>query len=103
MVALHLALPAIQKEHQTTRSVIEAIPLNHGDYKPEPIAKTALELAWHIVAAEHRFYSGVAAGQLDFTPRPRPENLRNSADIAKFYAESFVKDLEALQKTTESN
>lgn len=80
--------------------MIEAIPLNHGDYKPEPIAKTALELAWHIVAAEHRFYSGVTAGQLDFTPRPRPENLRNSADIAKFYAESFVKDLEALQKTT---
>jgi uncharacterized damage-inducible protein DinB len=100
MVALHLALPAIQREHQTTRSVIEAIPLNHGDYKPEPIAKTALELAWHIVAAEHRFYSGVVAGQLDFTPRPRPENLRNSADIAKYYAESFVKDLEALQKTT---
>ena len=70
LVALRMALPIIQREYQTTRTVIEAIPLNNGDYKPEPIAKTALELAWHIVAAEHRFFSGVAAGALDFTPRP---------------------------------
>jgi uncharacterized damage-inducible protein DinB len=84
----------------TTRSVIEAIPLNNGDYRPEPVAKTALELAWHIVAAEHRFYSGVAAGELDFTPRPRPDNLKNSGDIGKYYGESFAKDLEALKKVS---
>jgi uncharacterized damage-inducible protein DinB len=64
------------------------------------VAKTALELAWHIVAAEHRFYSGVAAGELDFTPRPRPDNLKNSGDIGKYYGESFAKDLEALKKVS---
>jgi hypothetical protein len=90
-LALHVALPAIQREHQTTRSVIEAIPLDNGDYRPEPVAKTALELAWHIVAAEHRFYSAVAAGEFDFTPRHRPEDVKNSADIGKFYGESFAK------------
>lgn len=98
MVALRMALPVIQQEHKTTRSVIEAIPLDNGDYRPEPVAKTALELAWHVVASEHRFYSGVAAGQFDFTPRPRPENLKNSADIGKYYAESFANDFEALKK-----
>lgn len=98
MVALHLALPALQREHQTTRSVIEAIPVNNGDYKPEPVAKTALELAWHIVASEHRFYSGVAAGAFDLTPHHRPDHLQNSADIAKFYADLFATDLAALTK-----
>jgi uncharacterized damage-inducible protein DinB len=98
LVALHMALPTIQREHQTTRSVIEAIPLNNGDYRPEPIAKTALELAWHIVAAEHRFFSGVVAGEFDFTPRPQPENAKNSADIAAVYGELFAKDWESLQK-----
>jgi uncharacterized damage-inducible protein DinB len=98
MAALHMALPAIQKEQQTTRSVIEAIPLNNGDYRPEAVAKTALDLAWHIVAAEHRFYSGVAAGEFDFTPRHRPEDVKNSADIAKLYGEMSAKDLEALKK-----
>src|SRR5271169_3973036 len=96
MQALHMALPAIQKEHQTTRCVIEAIPLNNGDYRPEPVAKTALELAWHIVAAEHRFYAGVAAGVFDFTPNHRAENVKTSADIGKVYGELFAKDLEAL-------
>jgi uncharacterized damage-inducible protein DinB len=100
MAALHMALPAIEKEHQTTRKVIEAIPLNNGDYRPEPVAKTALELAWHIAAAEHRFYSGVAAGEFDFTPRHRPENVKNSADIGKVYGDLFAQDLEALQKMT---
>jgi len=100
MAALHMALPAIQKEQQTTRSVIEAIPLNNGDYRPETVAKTALELAWHIVAAEHRFYSGVAAGEFDFTPRPRPEDVKNSADIGKLYGEMSKKDLEALKKVS---
>jgi len=100
MLALHMALPTIQREHLTTRSVIEAIPLNNGDYRPEPVAKTALELAWHIVAAEHRFYSGAAAGELDFTLRPRSDNLKNSADIGTYYGESFAKDLEALKKVS---
>lgn len=98
MVALHMALPALQREHQTTRSVIEAIPVNNGDYKPEPVAKTALELAWHIVASEHRFYSGVAAGVLDFAPNHRPDHLKNSAGIAKFYADLLANDLAALTK-----
>ncbi len=100
MAALHMTLPSIQKEHQTTRKVIEAIPLNNGDYRPEPVAKTALELAWHIAAAEHRFYSGVAAGEFDFTPRHQPENVKNSADIGKVYGDLFAQDLEALKKMT---
>jgi uncharacterized damage-inducible protein DinB len=100
MLALLMALPTIQKEQQTTRSVIDAIPLNNGDYKPEPVAKSALELAWHIVAAEHRFYSGVVAGEFDFTPRHRPDHVKNSADIGKFYEESSAKDFEALKKLT---
>jgi uncharacterized damage-inducible protein DinB len=100
MLALQIALPAVQNEHQTTRSVIEAIPLNNGDYRPEPVAKTALELAWHIVAAEHRFFSGVTAGALDFTPHHRPENLKDSAAVGRYYAELFAKDLEALKKAT---
>ena len=100
LLALHMALPTVQREHQTTRSVIEAIPLNNGDYRPEPVAKTALELAWHIVAAEHRFFSGVVAGAFDFTPRHRPENVKDSAAIGKSYAEMFAKDLEELKKAS---
>src|SRR6266850_909540 len=76
------SLPTIRNEHATTKKVIEAIPLDKGDYRPEPIAKTALELAWHIVAAEHRFLNGISAGVFDFTPNHRPDNVKDSAAIA---------------------
>jgi uncharacterized damage-inducible protein DinB len=93
-----VGLPALQNEHPVTKRVIEAIPLDKGDYRPEPVAKSALELAWHIVAAEHRFLSGIAAGAFDFTPNHRPESVKNSADIAKWYGESFEKNFARISK-----
>ena len=36
---LALTLPTIKTEHETTKRVIEAIPLDKGDYRPEPVAK----------------------------------------------------------------
>ena len=56
------SLPALKNEHRITRQIIETIPLDKGEYRPDAVSKTALELAWHIVAAEHRFLEGIAVG-----------------------------------------
>jgi uncharacterized damage-inducible protein DinB len=93
---LNWSLPTLKNEHQTTKRVIEAIPLDKGDYRPDSICKTALELAWHIVASEQRFLGGIAAGAFDFTPMPRPESIKNSAGIATWFDESFAVNLEKL-------
>ncbi|HEY2120269.1 MAG TPA: DinB family protein [Candidatus Acidoferrum sp.] len=93
---LQLALPAAKNEHRTTRSVIEAIPADKGDYRPDPVSKSAMELAWHIVAAEHRFYSGIVAGQFDFSPNHRPESVRTAAEIGQWHGNSFSKHFEKL-------
>jgi uncharacterized damage-inducible protein DinB len=94
---LHMMLPTLKNESATTKKVIEAIPLDAGDYRPEPAARSALELAWHIAAAEHRFLGGVAAGEFDFTPNHRSESVRTSADIAKWYEESFAKNVARIE------
>jgi len=93
---LQLALPAVKNEHRTTRSVIEAIPADKGDYRPDPISKTAMELAWHIVAAEHRFYDGIAGGEFNFTPIHRPDTVHTPAEIAQWYGDSFNKNFARL-------
>jgi uncharacterized damage-inducible protein DinB len=90
--------PTLKREHATTKQVIEAIPADKGDYRPEPIAKSALELAWHIAAAEERFLGGIAAGGFDFTPNHRPESITSSAGIALWYAESFNKNMNLLSR-----
>ncbi len=93
---VQLELPAQKAEHSTTKRVVEAIPLDKGDYRPDPNSKSALELAWHIVAAEHRFLAGISAGEFDFTPIHRPENVKNSADIANWFEQSFAANFQKL-------
>jgi uncharacterized damage-inducible protein DinB len=87
---LGVFLPAVKNEQRITRSVIEAIPLDRGDYRPDQVSKTAVELAWHIVVTEARFMDAVAAGAFDLTPSPRPDSVRTSADILAWYAENFA-------------
>jgi uncharacterized damage-inducible protein DinB len=91
-------LPNLKNEHRLTKSVIQAIPLDKGDYRPDTISKSALDLAWHIVATEMRFLNAVAAGGFDFTPMPRPESIKNSADLAGWYADNFASHLETVAK-----
>jgi uncharacterized damage-inducible protein DinB len=95
---LDLARPTLTNEHQTTKRVIEAIPLQKGDYRPDPVSKTALELAWHIVAAEQRFLSGISAGAFDFNPIHRPESISDSAGIAAWFDQSFAANLQKLDQ-----
>jgi uncharacterized damage-inducible protein DinB len=95
---LGFVLPTLKTEHQTTKRVIEAIPLDRGDYQPDAICKTALELAWHIVAAEQRFLSGIPLGAFDFNPIHRPESITNSAGIAAWFDASFAANLPPLEE-----
>lgn len=97
---LQYSLPSVKNEHRSTRAVIEAIPQSHGDYRPDPYSKTAMELAWHIVAAEHRFYGGIVAGVFDFSPIHRPENVKTSAEIGQWYGESFAASFEKLSASS---
>ena len=35
---LAMALPTLKSEHNTTKRVIEAIPLDKGDYRPDAVS-----------------------------------------------------------------
>ncbi len=97
---LNQTLPALKNEQRVTKSIIEAIPADKGDFRPDPVSKTALDLAWHVVAAEHRFLSGIADGQFDFTPHHRPESVQNSAQLAALYAEMSAADIARVEQLT---
>jgi uncharacterized damage-inducible protein DinB len=90
-------LPVLQREHATTKSVIAAIPPTRGDYRPEPVAKTALELAWHVAASEKRFLEFIISGELNTAPINRPESVSNSAELARWYGDTFQSLLAQLQ------
>jgi uncharacterized damage-inducible protein DinB len=82
-------LPGLKNEHRITKSIIQAIPADKGDYRPDPVSKSALDLAWHIAVTEARFMDAVTAGEFDLSPRPIPDSIKNSADLAGWYTENF--------------
>lgn len=92
---LQVTLPALKIEHRITKRIIEAIPLDRGDYRPEPNAMTALELAWHMAASENMFLKVPASGEFNFTGA-LPESMRTSSDVAQWYAHEFAANFERL-------
>src|SRR5882724_11593452 len=88
-IVQNIFIPGLEDEHRITKSVIQAIPLDKGDYTPGPVSKSAIDLAWHIVAAEMRFLEAIPAGAFDFTPKHRPETVKNSADLVEWYVPNF--------------
>ena len=91
-------LPGLKNEHRITKTVIEAIPLDKGDYRQDDVCKSAIDLAWHIAVTEMRFLEAVANGRFDLEPRPRPDTIRNSADLSAWYAANFEQRFEAVAK-----
>jgi len=96
----NVALPWMKNEQPVTKRIIEAIPLDKGDYRPDTISRTAFELAWHIASAENRFLDGVASGEFNYSGT-RPEWIRNSADVAKWYAETFEANFKRLEQMSD--
>jgi len=91
--ARDIALTHLRAEHLVTRRVVDAIPVDRGDYRPDAIAKSAVDLAWHIVAAEHRFMDAVVTGVFDYSNTGRPDALTNTAEISRWYAGAFEQDI----------
>jgi uncharacterized damage-inducible protein DinB len=92
---LNMILPSLEREHQTTVKVLEAVPADKADYKPDPNAKSAYELAWHIAASEDRFLGGIAAGAFDFASI---ERVKTMPEVVAWYKQSFAKNVSAIKK-----
>jgi uncharacterized damage-inducible protein DinB len=80
-----MMLDGITREAEITKKVIAAVPDAASSYKPDPHARTAKELAWHIANSDIQFLDGIAG--LNFT-RETPEHPpQTSAEVVAWYDE----------------
>ncbi len=86
----------LKNESRTTKKILEAVPANKVDYKPDPAARSAIELARHIAAADNRFLETVINGMFDTNPAMIPENVKTPAEVASWYEERYAKNFAAL-------
>ncbi len=91
-----LLLGTIKSESRTTKAVLEAVPSAHADYRPDPNAKSAIELVRHIAAADIRFLDCVINGVFETGGELIPPGLTTPQEIAEWYEKAFAERFAAL-------
>jgi uncharacterized damage-inducible protein DinB len=100
LILVATALPSLHAEHSVTKRVIAAIPADKADFRPDHIVRSAIDLAWHIAAAETRFLDAVASGAFDFSGGARPESIQAPSDVVDWYSGRFAKAVDRLKQMT---
>src|SRR5579863_7274083 len=78
-----LMLDGFKREAEVTKKVIAAVPDAKSDYRPDPNARTAKELAWHLANTDIQFLDGIA--DLQFTMANPEHKPQTSAEVAAWY------------------
>jgi len=94
-----LMLQGVMQEAQTTKKVIAAVPDAHGDYRPDPKARTAKELAWHLASVDVQFLDEIADGKFNMEPRYK-DAPKTSAEMAEWYAKNIARGAERVRALT---
>ena len=98
------AVATFEREAQTTRRVILAIPEDKKTWRPDPKAKTADELAWHIAFNDVNMLESIA--RLSFMTMSEEENTeaklhpKSIAEIVKWHELNLPKAVAKLQAMT---
>ena len=69
-------LEQIRKEWGITRKVLAAVPEDNLQYQPDPKARTAIELCWHIVMTDLWFMESIVAGEFSMEEPQRPDDVK---------------------------
>ncbi|MFZ1133187.1 MAG: DinB family protein [Terriglobales bacterium] len=80
-----LMLDGLAREVETTKKVIAAIPEGKKDYRPEPHARTAWELAWHLANTDVQFMDGIADMKFTMAARSEAEKPKTVAELVDWY------------------
>ncbi len=78
-----MMIDGLSREVEKTRSVLGAIPDNKRDYRPDPHARTAWELGWHLANTDVQFLDGIADMKFNMAaPSDKPNNV---AELVAWY------------------
>src|SRR5215472_9014784 len=91
-------LGSLKNESRITKKVLEAVPADKCEHRPDPVSKSAIELVRHIAVAENRFLETVINGVFDVNAAALPENVTTPREVASWYEQRFAKNFDALTR-----
>ncbi len=91
-------LDGFKREAECTKKVIAAVPDAKSDYRPDPNARTAKELAWHIANTDVQFLDGIA--DLNFNMANPETKPQTSAEVVAWYDENVKRGIARVEAMT---
>lgn len=101
-VIANMFMEGIEREYETTKKVVAAIPQNQLDFKLGEKGRTMRELAWHLIASEAWFGNGIASGDFSQTEPPLPPNA-TVADLTAFYTKEVPAGMAKVKQLSGDN
>jgi len=101
-----MMLEGFAREVEVTKKVFSAIPDDKRDYRPDPNARSAWQLAWHMANSDIQFLDGIADLQFTMANPPESEKPQTAAELVTWYDKNFkraadrVRAMSAEQLTT---
>jgi uncharacterized damage-inducible protein DinB len=93
-----MMLQGLAREAQTTRKVLAAVPEGKKDFRVDPNARTAWELAWHIANTDVQFLDGIADGQFKMESPDEAHKPKTVAELVQWYDENIARGADRVQK-----
>jgi uncharacterized damage-inducible protein DinB len=81
----HMMLDGVSRELEITKKVLAAVPDNKAEYKPDPHARTAWELAWHLANSDVQFLDGIADLKFNMETPEDKNKPQTVAELVDWY------------------
>jgi len=80
-----MMLDGLAREVETTKRVLAAVPDGKKDYRPDPCARTAWELAWHLANTDVQFLNGIADLKFTMASPAAEDKPKTIAEVVDWY------------------
>jgi uncharacterized damage-inducible protein DinB len=92
-----MMLDGVARELEITKRVIAAIPEAKRDYRPDPHARTAWELAWHLANTDVQFLNSIADLEFATPLRSAPDKPETVAAMVDWYDKNVKRGINQVQ------
>jgi uncharacterized damage-inducible protein DinB len=93
-----MMLDGLPREVEKTKKVLAAVPDDKRDYRPDPCARTAWDLARHIAHTDVRFLDGIA--DLKFAMGPGDHEPASITELVEWYDENVNRAADRVRAMT---
>jgi uncharacterized damage-inducible protein DinB len=95
-----IMLDGVTRELETTKKVLSAIPDAKAQYRPDPNARTAWELAWHLANTDVQFLDGIADLKFTMETPEEKDKPKTVAELVDWYDKNFKRAADRVRAMT---